>query len=156
MRASFAAVLLLICLGTAQSASAQSVEAENGCSGTQIDPCVRSGSCSLQGTTWDQTVTIARSDLYDTMGWPGVCDQVLVALVQGNCSPGGSQLDVTALLQAASSALVPDLVGPLACNAEPSIEVPGLSAGAVGALCLTLTTFGFAILRRRGTAEPAA
>ena len=151
-----AVLLLMICVLSAQLAFAQSVETENGCSGTVVDPCVRSGACLLQGTTWNQTVTIARSDLYDTMGWPGVCDQVHVALVQGNCSPGGSQLNVTASLQASSTAFIPELVGPLECNAEPNNPVPAMAPVSIGALCLALTALGLWILRRTAATEHAA
>ena len=143
--------------GSATAASAQSVEDENGCSGTTADPCVRSGTCSLQGTTWTQSVTIARSDLYDTMGWPGVCDQVHVALVQGNCSPGGSQVNVTASLNASSSAFVPELVGPLACNADPPPEpVPLVGPGGALALLGSLVLLGTLRTRARAQTEHAA
>ena len=156
MRDRVAVILLAFLTLTAQSALAQSVETENGCSGTTIDPCVRSGACSVQGTIWDQAVTISRSDLYDTMGWPGVCDQVHVALVQGNCSPGGSQLDVTASLQASSTAVIPELIGTLECNAEPTNPVPALAPLSIGTLCLGLAALGLMNPRRSSRMENAA
>jgi hypothetical protein len=153
MRVLVAVVLLVGFTLVTHSADAQSVETENGCSGTTDDPCIRSGACSVQGTNWNQTVTITRSDLYDTMGWPGVCDQVHVALVQGNCSPGGAQLGVTVSLQESSQAFIPELVGPLACNAEPTISVPVLPPFSVGVLSFALAACGTALIRRTQRAE---
>ena len=124
----FVAALSLAAFAT--DARAQSVEETNGCTGTSMDPCVRTGSCMVQSATWSQTVTITRSDLYDTMGWPGVCDQVHVALVQGACSPGGAQVDVTAELASNSSAFVPLITGLLSCGAPPPPAVP--LAGTLG------------------------
>jgi len=145
-------VLSGFCLAT--DASAQSVEDENGCQGTTDDPCIRSGTCSIQGATWSQVVTIARSDLYDTMGWPGVCDQVHVSLVRGNCSPGGAQVDVTVDLTADSSAFVPEIIGPLSCNAPPALAVPVASLAWLALLGLSLVGCGVFATRRvqRGSA----
>jgi hypothetical protein len=109
------------------TAHAVSVETSNGCSGTPADPCVRSGSCEIQGAIWTQDVTIDRADTFDTQGWPGLCDMVHVGLVQGNCEPAGAQTDVTVHLSASSFAWVPAIVGPLACAGEPQ-PVPASSA----------------------------
>jgi hypothetical protein len=105
---------------------AASVEATNTCRTTMDDPCERTGTCSIQGADWFQTVTVDRSDIFDTQGWPGVCDMVHVALVQGNCEPPGGQIHVTAHLSPLSFAEIPSIVGPLICAGEPSI-----AAGAV-------------------------
>jgi hypothetical protein len=134
MRASFQLALLLL-LGSAVSAHAVSTETSNGCRGTQDDPCIRSGSCEIQGAVWDQDVTIDRADIFDTQGWPGLCDMVHVALVQGDCDPPGAQMDVTVHLSQTSAAWVPQIVGPLACAGETqSPEVPAMDVFGRGVL----------------------
>lgn len=67
---------------------------------------------------WQQWVTAARSDKFDTQGWPGVCDMVHVALVQGNCMPVGSRTSVTAFLVANSTALIGTIEGTLSCGGD--------------------------------------
>jgi hypothetical protein len=99
---------------------AVSTETFNGCQGTMDDPCVRSGSCEIQGALWSQDVTIDRSDIFDTQGWTGVCDMVHVALVQGNCDPPGATTDVTVHLSPTSNAWIASIVGPLSCAGTPS------------------------------------
>jgi len=133
-------VLAFVVLASAESA-AQSSEEMNGCMGTTVDPCERTGTCTIQGAAWFQTVTISRSDIYDTMGWPGVCDQVHVALVQGRCDPGGAQLNVSADLASASSAFIPEIVGPLSCNAPPPV-VPMVGRTAAAALAALVAGLG--------------
>jgi hypothetical protein len=98
----------------ASAASGQSLEETNGCLGTTVDPCTRTGTCSIQGATWWQEATVARSDIFDTQGWPGLCDMAHVALVQGRCFPAG-HLDVTANLSDSSEAWIPSIHGPLEC-----------------------------------------
>lgn len=93
-------------------------EYANGCRGNNDDPCIRMGFCSIQNTDWDQTVTADRSEKFDSQGWPGLCDMVHVALVQGNCDPLGTQSNVTAYLGDLSSAVIPELIGSLACGGE--------------------------------------
>jgi len=123
MRAGFQLAIVLL-LGSAVSAHAASNETSNGCRGTQDDPCIRSGSCEIQGALWDQVVSIDRADIFDTQGWPGLCDMVHVGLVQGNCDPPGAQTDVTVQLSQTSSAWIPQIVGPLACAGE--VQPPGV------------------------------
>ena len=101
-------------------AKAISIETSNGCMTTADDPCVRSGSCEIQGATWTQDVTIDRADIFSTQGWPGLCDMVHVALVQGDCEPPGAQVDVTVHLSETTFAVVPLIEGPLACAGSPS------------------------------------
>lgn len=98
---------------------AVSTETFNGCQGTQDDPCLRSGSCEIQGAVWDQDVTIDRSDIFDTQGWPGLCDMVHVGLVQGNCEPPGAKTNVTVHLSQTTTASIPSIVGPLSCAGDP-------------------------------------
>jgi len=114
------AVQVLVFSIVAGPSLAVSTETLNGCQGTTDDPCVRSGSCEIQGAEWDQDVTIDRSDIFDTQGWPGVCDMVHVALVQGNCEPPGATTNVTAHLSATTSAWIPSIVGPLSCAGTPA------------------------------------
>ena len=109
------ATLLLI---TALSVNAVGTEDSNNCRGTTSDFCARSGSCSIQGSGWYQYVTIDKSGIFDTQGWPGLCDMVHVSLVQGDCSPPNAQVDVTAYLSATTLANIPSISGVLACNAE--------------------------------------
>jgi hypothetical protein len=101
-------------------------ETFNSCRTTQDDPCVRVGNCDIQGGQWDQTVTVDRSDIFATQGWPGLCDMVHVALVQGNCEPAGAQADVTVHLSATTSAWIPSITGLLSC-----VGTASTAAGAV-------------------------
>ena len=52
--------------------TAQSMETSNGCQDTTNDPCIRTGTCSIQQTTWEQSVVVDRSDPYDQIGWTGL------------------------------------------------------------------------------------
>jgi hypothetical protein len=141
--------VMLIAVSTAGVLSA-SVEQTNTCRATADDPCERTGTCSIQGADWFQTVTIDRADIFDTQGWPGLCDMVHVALVQGSCEPPGAQTNVTAILSTSSFAEIPEIVGPLACAGDPLADsgavpdggtVPGpplvVEPGAAGSLVLT-------------------
>jgi hypothetical protein len=119
MSVRIASIACLFAALSATSAGAVGSETNNGCAGNQDDPCVRSGSCEIQGAAWSQEVTVDRSDIFDIQGWPGLCDMVHVGLVQGNCEPGGSQTNVTVNLSEMSSAFIDAIVGPLTCNAEP-------------------------------------
>ena len=125
--------VVVVLLMAPVTARAIGTETFNGCSETQDDPCVRSGSCAIQGATWTQDVTIDRADRFDTQGWPGVCDMVHVGFVQGNCEPAGAQIDVTVYLSPLSFASVPEVVGPLACAGDPP---PVPASGAVGRFLL--------------------
>ena len=107
--------LLLI---TALSVDAVGTGDSNNCRGATGDFCERSGSCSIQGSDWYQYVTIDKSGIFDTQGWPGLCDMVHVSLVQGGCFPPNAQVDVTAYLSATTFADIPEISGVLACNAE--------------------------------------
>jgi hypothetical protein len=120
-------VAAVVLLAAPTTAYAVSTETSNGCAGTQDDPCVRSGSCEIQGAAWTQDVSIDRADRFDTQGWPGLCDMVHVGLVQGTCEPAGAQTDVTVQLSATSFAWIPSISGPLACAGEPE-PVPSMSA----------------------------
>jgi hypothetical protein len=126
-------VVAVVLLVAPVTASAVGTETSNGCFGTQDDPCIRSGSCAIQGATWTQDVTIDRADRFDTQGWSGLCDMVHVGFVQGNCEPAGAQIDVTVHLSPLSFAWVPEVVGPLACAAEPP---PIPASGVLGKLLL--------------------
>jgi hypothetical protein len=131
------AMLLML----AAPAAAVSVEESNGCATTPDDPCVRTGTCQIQGSTWTQAVTIVRADIFDTQGWPGLCDMVHVALVQGDCEPSGATTGVVAYLSAASFATIPEILGPLSCAGEPEPEpVPGL--GHLGSILLAACLAG--------------
>ena len=141
-------VLAVGLLSLAGPARAVSTETSNGCAGTQVNPCTRSGSCEIQGAVWTQDVTVDRADIFDTQGWPGLCDMVHVGLVQGNCEPPGAQVNVTVALSATSFAAIPSIIGPLACAGEaepPPKPVPALPA--MGRLLfgcvIALTALGF-------------
>ncbi len=105
-----------------QNANAGGKEDSNNCRTIQGDFCERAGSCAIQGTAWYQYVTIDKSDRFDTQGWPGLCDMTHVALVQGNCSPLGSQENVTAYLSASTYAEIPGISGTLACGGESDTD----------------------------------
>jgi hypothetical protein len=92
-------------------------EDSNNCRNSPGDSCERSGTCAIQGSDWYQYVTIDKTDIFDTQGWPGLCDMVHVSLVQGDCSPPGSRVDVTAYLSDTTYADIPGITGVLACNA---------------------------------------
>ena len=121
---------LIVLLAIVPTARAVSIETSNGCQTTPDDPCVRSGSCEIQGATWTQDVTIDRGDIFDTQIWPGICDMVHVGLVQGDCEPSGAQTNLTVHLSATSFASIPFIVGPLSCAGDPapallSFDEPG-------------------------------
>ena len=95
----------------------QSLQDSNNCNTSTTEFCQRSGSCSIQGADWYQTVTADKSEIFAVQGWPGLCDMTHVALVQGNCAPPQSKLSVTAYLSATSFADIPEIIGPLNCAA---------------------------------------
>jgi hypothetical protein len=110
-------------------------------------------SVPAEGATWPQSVTIDRSDIFDTQGWAGVCDMVHVALVRGRCEPPGASVDVVAFLSETSFASISEIVGPLTCAGDPEPPLPSVPAlGLVGsgALALTIAAFGWAARRRAG------
>lgn len=138
----------ILLLGPVVSSHAASNETSDGCRGTQVDPCIRSGSCEIQGAQWFQDVTIDRSDIFDTQGWPGLCDMVHVGLVQGDCEPPGSQEDVTVHLSETTTAWIPEIVGPLVCAGEP--EPPGVpSMGVFGKGILVVSMIAGYLARAR-------
>jgi hypothetical protein len=140
--------LCLLWLALALPAPGVSNEDSNGCAGTQDDPCLRTGTCEIQGAAWGQTVTVDRADIFDTQGWPGLCDMVHVALVQGACEPPAGQTDVTAFLSETSFATIPEIVGPLTCAGEP--EPPGVPAvGLLGSGLLATMLAGLAWVTAR-------
>jgi hypothetical protein len=148
-RSASLATLLALLVVMANSAAGMSIEESNGCAATEDDPCLRTGTCEIQGATWTQTVTIDRSDIFDTQGWAGVCDMVHVALVQGDCEPSGAKTNVVASLSETSFATIPEIVGPLSCAGEP--EPPAVPAlGIVGSVLLAtaLAAFGCVAVRR--------
>jgi hypothetical protein len=145
------AALVLLCLIAPGAVLGVSTETFNGCQGTQDDPCVRSGSCEIQGAVWDQDVTIDRSDIFDTQGWPGLCDMVHVGLVQGNCEPPGAKTLITVHLSQTTFASIPSIVGPLSCAGDPapallSFDDPGshgdVAVGSSSDLTYTVTNSG--------------
>ena len=109
---------------------AVSNEDSNDCRGTASNFCERAGSCSIQGADWYQTVTVDSTEIFATQGWPGLCDMVHVALVQGDCSPPQSQNNLTVILSATTFANIPSIVGPLICDAPiiPDGDVAPLGA----------------------------
>jgi len=110
--------LLIVVLSASSSTWAGGIEETNGCKGTENDPCMRDGYCSIQGSDWEQLVTTERSEKFDTQGWAGLCDMVHVTLVQGNCIDPGSQTNVTAYLGANSYASIIEISGTLACGVD--------------------------------------
>ena len=133
MKKYIAGSFLISILFTFTNTWAGGMEEYNGCRGTTDDSCIRHGYCSIQGSDWYQWVTAFRSDKSDTQGWPGLCDMVHVALVQGNCEPAGAQTDVTVYLSPLTFASIPEVVGPLACAGDPP---PVPASGAMGKLLL--------------------
>jgi hypothetical protein len=112
-------IFLISALSTFTNTWAGGIEDNNGCRGNKDDPCMRRGYCSIQGSDWYQLVTASRSDKFDTQGWSGLCDMVHVALVQGNCMPIGSQMNVTAYLSASSYAVIDAIQnGSLTCGGD--------------------------------------
>jgi len=90
----------------------------NDCRTSSGDFCERAGSCAIQGSAWYQYVNIDKSDKFDTQGWPGLCDMVHVALVQGNCYDLYSQDNVRANLSDTTYANIPSISGTLACGGD--------------------------------------
>lgn len=113
-RLSFSLLALgLGCLALATStisAQVRTRETSNGCKSTRNDPCTRSGTCNIQRSTWSQRVVCSRLDRHATMGWAGLCDQVHVGLVQGNCSTSSTG-EIVIPLTARTTAYVTNLFG---------------------------------------------
>jgi len=143
-----------IAMSAGTAALAVSSETANGCSGNQDDPCVRSGSCEIQGSAWLQDVTIDRSDIFDTQGWPGLCDMVHVGLVQGDCEPSGSKTDVTVSLSDTTFAEIPEIVGPLSCAGDA--EIPPVDLPLLPDFARILVWLGIALGGLRTLAKPTA
>jgi hypothetical protein len=116
-------VTAILIAGFVQFSFAGGGEDFNNCRKSTADFCERAGSCAIQGSAWYQNVTTKKSGKFDTQGWPGLCDMVHVSLVQGNCTPLGSQENVTAYLSDASYAEVPSISGTLACGGEDDTNV---------------------------------
>ena len=135
--------LLALCLPSI-SANAASQQDSNDCMTSTGPFCERTGSCSIQGADWYRYVTIDKNDIFDTQGWPGVCDMVHVALVQGNCSLPQSTINVTANLSSTTFATIPEIIGPLSCNAElvadGDVAPLGATDGQVNAADLLIIT----------------
>ena len=91
----------------------------NTCREDPLSPtCERTGTCSIQGSAWVQTVYVDKSDRFDKQGWPGLCDMVHVSLVQGNCETLGSQVEITAYLSENTYAYIPSISGTLSCGGD--------------------------------------
>jgi hypothetical protein len=103
----------------ATSAFAGGTQDSNTCREDPLSPtCERTGTCSIQGSAWVQTVYVDKSDRFDTQGWPGLCDMVHVSLVQGSCETLGSQVEITAYLSENTYADIPSISGSLACGGD--------------------------------------
>jgi hypothetical protein len=103
----------------ATSAFAGGTQDSNTCREDPLSPtCERTGTCSIQGSAWVQTVYVDKSDRFDTQGWPGLCDMVHVSLVQGSCETLGSQVEITAYLSENTYADIPSISGTLACGGD--------------------------------------
>lgn len=111
-------LMLGLLISMFQTANAGGKQDSNDCRTNLGNFCERAGSCAIQGSAWYQYVTIDKSDRFDTQGWPGLCDMVHVALVQGRCSPLGSQENVIANLSESTYAEIPGISGALACGGE--------------------------------------
>jgi hypothetical protein len=112
--------LTILCgLLAATSAWAGGKEDNSTCRDDTSSPtCERLGSCAIQGSAWYQHVTIDKREKFDTQGWPGLCDMVPVALVQGHCDPAGSDVEVLAALSDTTVAYIPNISGGLACGGD--------------------------------------
>jgi hypothetical protein len=97
----------------------------NDCRTSTGPTCERSGSCAIQGSAWYQYVHIDKSGKFDTQGWPGLCDMVHVSLVQGNCEPLGSQINVVSNLSDTTTANIPSISGTLACGGDDGVSGGG-------------------------------
>lgn len=103
----------------ATSVFARGTQDSNTCREDPLSPtCERTGTCSIQGSAWVQTVYVDKSGKFDTQGWPGLCDMVHVSLVQGNCETIGSQVNITAYLSEYTYAYIPSISGALACGGD--------------------------------------
>lgn len=109
----FALGLSLICgltLACTADAQVRTRETSNECKTTRNDPCTRSGTCNIQRSTWSQRVVCSRLDRHATMGWAGLCDQIHVGLVQGNCSTSSTG-EIVIPLTSRTTAYVTNLFG---------------------------------------------
>ena len=109
----FALGLSLFCgltLASTADAQVRTRETSNECKTTRNDPCTRSGTCNIQRSTWSQRVVCSRLDRHATMGWAGLCDQIHVGLVQGNCSTSSTG-EIVIPLTSRTTAYVTNLFG---------------------------------------------
>ena len=109
-------ILFVSLLLSASLVQAGGKEDFNDCRTSTDDFCERAGSCAIQGSAWYQYVTVSKSERFSKQGWPGLCDMAHVSLVQGNCTPLGSQTNVTAYLSKFSKADIPNISGTLICG----------------------------------------
>ena len=112
----FIFMLLVSLLLTASLAHAGGKEDFNDCRTSAGDFCERAGSCAIQGSAWYQYVTVKKLERFSKQGWPGLCDMAHVSLVQGECTPHGSQTEITAYLSPLSEAYIPNISGALVCG----------------------------------------
>ena len=113
-------LIVSLSISLSQYVYAGGSEISNECRGTNNDPCIRAGYCAIQGSDWLQTVLINRMDIFDTQGWPGICDMVHVSLVQENCEINGDdpQMYITAYIGEDSSAYIESISGTLSCGGD--------------------------------------
>jgi hypothetical protein len=138
MKKYIAGSFLISTLFTFTNTWAGGMEEYNGCRGTTEDPCIRHGYCSIQGSDWYQWVTAFRSDKSDTQGWPGLCDMVHVALVQGNCEPPMGTTNIEAFLSGNSTAQIDKIEnGTLTCGGDDGGSTGGGGGGGGSNFCDT-------------------
>lgn len=101
----------------------------NDCRTSTGPTCERAGSCAIQGSAWYQYVHIDKNDKFDTQGWPGLCDMVHVALVQGNCYDLYSQDNIRANLSDTTYADIPSISGSLTCGGDDGGNTGGGGGG---------------------------
>jgi hypothetical protein len=135
MKKYIAGSVLIFTLFTFTNAWAGGSQDFNDCRTASGDFCERAGSCAIQGSAWYQYVHIDKSDKFDTQGWPGLCDMVHVALVQGNCYNLYSQDDVVARLSETTYADIPSISGTLTCGGDDGGNTGGGGGGGASNFC---------------------
>ncbi len=66
---------------------AEGYDIYNGCGGGDSNPCLRTGSCFIDGTSWYANVIVDRSDDLDTLSFTELCDSMHRSLAEGKCEP---------------------------------------------------------------------
>ncbi len=69
------------------TAMAEGYDIYNGCGRGEANPCLRTGSCFIEGSSWYANVIVDRSDDLDTRSFSELCTTMHRSLAEGKCEP---------------------------------------------------------------------